>query len=366
MKVPWLDLQGQNAALRDEILPLWEEILGTSGFVGGPHVQGFEEEFAEACGAPHCRAVSNGTDALRLIFRALELDQGDEIITVPNTFIATAEAIVQAGGRPVFVDIDPRTYTMDAARINDAVTPRTKGIVPVHLYGQTACMDDILAAADEHGLWVVEDAAQAHLAEYRGRKAGSMGIAGAFSFYPGKNLGACGEAGAITTSSEDLAGKVGALRDHGQYAKYRHELEGYNNRCDALQAAALRVKLKHLPTWNERRRHLAGQYVEALRYVDGIVLPHVAAGCVPVWHLFVAQVAHRDAVQAALGERGVGTGLHYPVPLHLQGAFKRLGYSEGAFPVTEEYCKKLLTLPMFPDLTAEQVAYVCEQLLDVV
>ncbi|MBW1796072.1 MAG: DegT/DnrJ/EryC1/StrS family aminotransferase [Deltaproteobacteria bacterium] len=264
MQVPFLDLKTQNRALKAEILPLWEEILDSAAFIAGKHVSAFEEEFASACSVKHCVAVNSGTDALRFIFLALDLKPGDEVITVPNTFIATTEAITQASGNIVFVDIDPETYNMDPTKIEAAITPKTRGIVPVHLYGQPADMDPILAIAERHGLWVVEDACQAHLAEYRDRKAGSMGIAAAFSFYPGKNMGACGEGGAVTTNDEDLAAKVRMLRDHGQAKKYYHDMEGYNGRCDALQAAALRVKLKHLPAWNEARRKNAKRYFELL------------------------------------------------------------------------------------------------------
>ena len=264
MEIPFLDLKAQNRALKKEILRFWEEILDTASFIGGKHVNGFEEEFASACSVKHCIAVNSGTDALRFIFLGLGLRPGDEVITVPNTFIATTEAISQAGGNITFVDINPDTYNMDPAKIELAITPRTKGIVPVHLYGQTADMDSILAIAEKHGLWVVEDAAQAHLAEYKGRKTGSMGIAAAFSFYPGKNMGACGEGGAVTTNDSDLAVKIRMLRDHGQTRKYHHKIEGYNGRCDALQVAALRVKLKHLPIWNEARRKKAQSYFKLL------------------------------------------------------------------------------------------------------
>lgn len=362
MDVPFLDLKAQHHALEAEILPLWREILESAWFVGGPHVQGFEEEFAAACDVKHCVAVGSGTDALRLIFLALDLDPGDEVITVPNTFIATTEAISQAGGKVVFVDVDAGAYTMDPAQLEAAITPRTKGIVPVHLYGQPADMAPILAIAEEHGLWVVEDAAQAHLAEYHGQKAGSFGRAAAFSFYPGKNLGACGEAGAVTTDDARLAEKVRKLRDHGQAKKYYHDLEGYNARCDALQAAVLRVKLKHLPRWNETRRKHAARYCKLLAGIPGLVLPAVTQGCSPVWHLFVIQVDDRDAVAAALREQGIATGLHYPVPLHRQAAYAHMGYRDGAFPVTDAYTQRLLSLPMFPELTEAQIAFVCETL----
>lgn len=366
MQVPWIDIKRQNSALRDEILPLWDRILTEAQFIGGEHLDGFEREFAAACGAAHCCAVSNGTDALRLIFHALDLQPGDEVITVPNTFIATTEAIVQAGGMPVFVDVDPQTCTMDPERLEAAITPRTRGVVPVHLYGQMADMDPILETARRHGLWVVEDAAQAHLAEYKGRRAGSIGDAAAFSFYPGKNLGACGEAGAVTTGSAELANRVRILRDHGQATKYFHDVNGYNNRCDALQTSALRVKLKYLPEWNERRRTHAAQYLEELRDTEGVTLPTVAPDRLPVWHVFVVQVDDRDRVHEELRERGVSTSFHYPLPLHLQQAYAWMGLERGSYPITEAMADRLLTLPLFPEMTSEQVAYVCEQLADVV
>lgn len=366
MEVPFLDLKAQNQALKAEILPLWEEILDSAGFIGGKHVNAFEEEFASACSVKHCVAVNSGTDALRFIFLALGLEQGDEIITAPNTFIATTEAITQAGGKIVFVDIDPDTYNMDPSKLEGVITPKTKGIVPVHLYGQPADMDPILAIAKKHGLWVVEDACQAHLAEYKGRKSGSMGVAGAFSFYPGKNMGACGESGAVTTNDENLAEKVRMLRDHGQSKKYHHEMEGYNGRCDALQAAALRVKLKHLPAWNEARRKNAQRYFELLKDTDGIKLPVIYQNCLSVFHLFVIQVEKRDSVQEALAKAGISTGLHYPIPLHLQKAYEHMGLPAGSFPVAEACAKRLLSLPMFPELTEEQIRWVSSSLKKIV
>ena len=362
MEVPFLDLRTQNRTLKVEILSFWEEILDTAAFVGGSHVTAFEEDFAKACSVNHCVAVNSGTDALRFIFLALGLKEGDEVITVPNTFIATTEAISQAGGEIVFVDVNTDTYNMDPTRIEATITPRTKGIVPVHLYGQTAEMAPILAIAEKHHLWVVEDASQAHLAVYKGRKAGGMGVAGAFSFYPGKNLGACGEAGAVTTNDPDLAAKVRMLRDHGQSTKYYHVMEGYNGRCDALQVAALRVKLKHLADWNEARRNKADLYIELLRNVDRVKLPKVADDCTPVYHVFVIQVDNRDQVVEALTSKNISTGLHYPIPLHLQKAYAHLKIPEGSFPVTESYTKRLLSLPLYPELTKEQINYVVESL----
>jgi dTDP-4-amino-4,6-dideoxygalactose transaminase len=366
MHVPFLDLKAQHAPLKEEILGCWSEILDTAGFIGGPQVAALEKEFAAACGTSHCIAVSNGTDALIFIFKALGLKPGDEVIVPADTFIATSEAVSLAGGRPVFVDVLPDTYNVDPDKLASAITLRTKGIVPVHLYGQTADMDPIWDIARKHGLWVVEDAAQAHLAEYKGREAGSMGVAAGFSFYPGKNMGACGDAGAVTTSDAALADTIRKLRDHGSAKKYHHEFEGHNGRCDAIQAAALRVKLRHLPQWNASRRAVARRYQELLGDVRRVRLPRVAAQCLPVWHLFVAQVEDRDSVQQALHERGIATGLHYPVPLHLQQAYAHVGLRAGAFPVTEALARRLLSLPMFPELTEDQIAYVCTALREVI
>jgi dTDP-4-amino-4,6-dideoxygalactose transaminase len=366
IEVPFLDLGAQHRTLKAEILPLWQQILESGQFVGGEHVTAFEEEFAEACSVKHCVAVNSGTDALRFIFLGLGLEPGDEVIAVPNTFIATTEAISQAGGKVVFVDVDSSTYNMDPSQIEHAITPRTKGIVPVHLYGQPADMDPILSIATKYGLWVVEDACQAHLAEYKGRKAGSMGIAAAFSFYPGKNLGACGEGGAITTDDSELADKTRMLRDHGQTRKYYHELEGYNGRCDALQAAALRVKLKYLLAWNEARRRKAERYSELLRNVDNIVLPTVSSVCLHVFHLFVILVENRDNVADTLKQRGINTGLHYPVPLHQQKAYLHLDIPNGSFPVTEKCSVRLLSLPIFPELSDEKIIYICHELSKIV
>ncbi len=360
MEVPFLDLKAQNRFLKKEILPLWEEILDSAWFIGGQHVSGLEKEFAQACNVKHCVAVNSGTDALRFAFLALGLQPGDEVITAPNSFIATTEAISQAGGVIAFADIDPATYNLDSAKIETAINPKTKGVVPVHMYGQTADMDPIHAIAKKYGLWIVEDACQAHLAEYNGNKAGSMGTAAAFSFYPGKNMGACGEAGAVTTNDADIANKVRMLRDHGQVKKYYHEMEGYNGRCDALQAAALRVKLRELPEWNKKRRKNAQLYIDLLNNIDHIVLPTVAEGCLPVYHLFVIQVDNRDAIADALKDKGISAGLQYQVPLHLQKAYSWMNFAEGAFPVTESVAKRLLSLPMFPELNEEQIFYVSE------
>lgn len=366
MNVPFLDLKAQNSAIADEVLPIWADILRNAAFIGGPQVQGLEEEYAAACGVRHAVSVSNGTDALRFAYLALGIQPGDEVITVSNSFIATTEAISQCGGVIRFVDIDPKTYLMDTALLEAAITPRTKGIVPVHLYGQMADMDPILAVAAKHGLWVVEDAAQSQLASYKGRRSGSIGVCSATSFYPGKNLGACGEAGAVTTNDDAIAARVRQLREHGQVKKYYHDIEGFNGRCDAIQAAALRVKLRHLPGWNEARRRNAGRYLELLADTPGVVLPTVSPHCVPVWHIFLVQVENRDAVAAYLNERGVATGLHYPLPLHQQKAYEHLHIPEGSLPVTEAVAKRLLSLPMFPELTEEQQQHVAATLKEAV
>jgi len=365
MIIPFLDLKAQNSALKQEILPLWAEILDSASFIGGKYVKDFEQEFAALTRSTHCVALNSGTDALRFTFLALGLRSGGEVITVPNTFIATTEAISQAGGKPVFVDIDPETYTLDPEKIEAAITPKTKGIVPVHLYGQPAEMDPITAIAKKHHLWVVEDACQAHLAEYKGRTVGTLGHAAAFSFYPGKNLGACGDAGAVTTNDPELAITITMLRDHGQIRKYSHVMEGYNGRCDALQAAALSVKLKYLPQWTEARRRHAQRYRELLRGVPNLILPRTLPGNESVYHLFVIQVENRDHIIQALLKKGINTGLHYPVPLHRQEAYARLHLPAGSFPVTEAFAERLLSLPLYPELTEAQIHFVCESLKDI-
>ena len=366
MNVPFLDLKAQHRTVKAEVMPLWEEILDSAGFVGGKHICGFEEEFAQACRALHCVAVANGTVALQFIFEALGIKAGDEVIVPVNTFIATSEAVSAAGGKPVFVDVLPDTYNIDPAGLESAITSKTRGIAAVHLYGQPADMDSVAAVAGEFGLWVVEDAAQAHLAEYKGRRAGSMGIAAGFSFYPGKNLGACGDAGAVTTNDPDLAEILRKLRNHGSAKKYCHDIEGYNGRCAAIQAAALRVKLKYLPQWNEKRRQHARRYMDLLGNVPEVVLPGVREDCTPIWHLFVVQIDNRDSVQQSLAEKGVATALHYPVPLHLQRAYAHMNLAEGAFPVAEAYARRLLSLPMYAELNDDQIDYVCQCLKEVV
>lgn len=360
MQVPFLDLKSIHKPLKQEILTAWEEILETTCFVGGPHIEAFEYEFAEACNVKHAVAVHSGTDALRLALLALGAKPGDEVITVPNTFIATTEAITQAGAKPVFVDIDSKTYNIDISQINSVITSNTVGILPVHLYGQPADMDPILEIAKKKNLWVLEDACQAHLAEYKGKKIGSLGHAAAFSFYPGKNLGSCGEGGAVTTNDPNLAHMVRMLRDHGQAKKYYHDLEGYNARLSAIQCAALRIKLKHLPSWNKARQNIAKKYTDFLRDTREVETPFVPLWANPVWHLYVIMVENRDKIKSRLSEMGVSTGLHYPIPLHLQKAYSYLNFGKNSYPVTESCALRLLSLPMFPEFPEEQIYYVTE------
>ena len=383
-KIPIADIAGQYLALQSDIDAAVRRVLASGHFIGGPEVESFEREFAAQCGASDAVAVASGTDALRFSLlargdgagRGRAPDGVDEVITSPLSFIATTEAISQAGARPVFADIDSATFTLDPEALEEAITPRTRAVVPVHLYGQPADMPPILELARRAGAVVVEDACQAHGALDRGRPAGTLGDAGCFSFYPTKNLGGCGEGGMVTTSNRDFAQRIRRLRDHGQVEKYRHVEEGYNGRLDALQAAILRVKLGHLPAWNERRRALALKYRSVLadlaaRSGDGpgrgaIVLPVERAGARHVYHLFCVRVKDRDRVRAALLEKGVETGVHYPIPLHLQPAYAWMGLREGSFPVAERAAREVLSLPLYPEMTEAQVDRVCEALRDAV
>jgi len=326
----------------------------------------FEEDFGAYCGTPYAIGLGNGTDALWLSLIALGICAGDEVITVPMTFMATAEAISYCGAKPVFVDIDERTYTMDPRLLERAITPRTKAIIPVHLFGQCADMDPILEIARRHGLPVIEDACQAHGAEYKGRKAGSLGVAGCFSFYPGKNLGAFGEAGAVVTANEDLRNKIQMLRDHGQAKKYHHAVIGWNARMDGIQGAVLRIKLKHLTNANEARRGNACLYNQHLAGLVEVTTPAEAEYARHVYHLYVVRVRNRDHILQALANRGISCGIHYPIPLHLQKAYAFLGHRKGAFPVSERYAEEFLSLPMFPELTGQQIDMVAQELRTVV
>ena len=363
--VPFLDLRAQHDPIRAELLAAFNEVIDQNAFAGGPFVQKFEEDFAAFCRAKHAIGVGNGTDALWFALLALGVGPGDEVITVSATFMATAEAISYCGAKPVFVDIDEATYTMNPALLERAITPRTKAIVPVHLYGQVADMDPILEIAKRHGIPVVEDACQAHGAEYKGRRAGTMGDLGCFSFYPGKNLGALGEAGGVTTQDATLAAKVRTLREHGQEKRYFHSMIGWNGRMDGLQAVALRIKLRALDMGNASRRTNAALYSRLLAEVPGVIAPVVAAYGVPVFHLYVVRVKNRDTVLAKLGERGIGCGIHYPKPIHLQQAYAHLGLGPGTTPVAERCAQEILSLPMFPELTAIQIETVVSELRQV-
>ena len=358
MNIPFLDLKTQFREIEHEVLPMVKEAMENAAFIGGPQVSGFETEFAAFCDSKYCVGVNSGTDALRFALIAAGVGPGDEVITVPHTFIATTEAISQVGAKPIFVDILPDTYNMNAAKIQRAIGPKTKAVIPVHIYGQPADMDPILEIANKKKLVVIEDACQAHGALYKGKKTGSMGVAGCFSFYPGKNLGAYGEGGAVVTQSEAIANKIRMIRDHGQAKKYYHDMEGYNGRLDAIQAGVLRIKLRRLASWNESRRQNAKHYNELLSPIKGVTVPLEAEGCRHVYHLYVILVDDRDGLQKYLNDKGIGTGLHYPVPLHLQKAYSYQGYKEGEFPVTESVAKRLLSLPMFPELTKQQIEYV--------
>ena len=416
--IPFLDLVTPHRELEAELLQVVQQALSTAGFIGGPMLTDFEGAFAQYSDARHCVGVGSGTDALRFALMAAGIGPGDSVVTVPNTFIATTEAVSQAGATPEFVDIDERTYTMDPAKLAEFLAcgcelragnekretadggsgtgeilvshrtgKRVAAIIPVHLYGQMADMDPILALADKYHLVVIEDACQAHGAKYFSKKqnrwctAGSVGQAAAFSFYPGKNLGACGEAGAITTNDEDLARGARRLRDHGQAKKYYHDVEGYNGRLDAIQAGFLKVKLAHLADWNAGRHAAASRYRElfdplyatrnlqpealppAARDSQHLVLPFEPEWAKSVYHLFVIRVADRDGLMKQLAAEGIGTAIHYPIPLHLQKAYAGLGYRPGDFPVTERVAPEIVSLPMFPQLRAEQQARVADAVL---
>ncbi len=385
--IPFLDLITPHVELEQELTDVFHKTLSTAGFIGGPMVEGFEKAFATFCDVSHSVAVSSGTDALRFALAACGVKAGDVVVTVPHTFIATTEAISQVGALPEFVDIDERTYNMDPAKLGEylenqctvddegKLTSRRSGrpvtaVVPVHLYGQMADMDAILELAERYRLVVIEDACQAHGAEYFSRKhnrwmkAGSIGRAAAFSFYPGKNLGACGEAGAACTNEISIAKTMRMLRDHGQATKYYHDIEGYNGRLDALQAGILHVKLNHLPTWNAQRREHAEEYKRLLESVGALlVLPHEPSWSRAVYHLYVVRTGNREALMEHLKTAGIGTGIHYPIPLHLQKAYSSLNYALGDFPVAERAASEIVSLPMFPQLTAEQQARVAEEIL---
>jgi len=383
--IPFLDLITPHVELEQELMGVFRQALHTAGFIGGPMVENFEKAFAEFCDTKYSIAVSSGTDALLFALTASGVSDGDVVVTVPHTFIATTEGISQAGALPEFVDIDERTYNMDPQKLREYLEGKctrdqsgrliskrsgrpVTAIVPVHLYGQCADMDPILELAEQYGLLVIEDACQAHGAEYfsrklnRWRKAGTMGRAAAFSFYPGKNLGACGEAGAVTTNDQDVSATIKMLRDHGQSKKYYHDLEGYNGRLDAIQAGILHVKLAHLAEWNAQRRERAAEYNRLFTPTrNSLVLPHEPSWSRAIYHLYVVRTQDREGLMAHLKAVGIGTGIHYPIPLHLQKAYDSFGYAPGDFPVCEAASAQIVSLPMFPQLTNEQQARVAEE-----
>ncbi len=362
MNVPFVDLAAQSAEVMDEVGPALLDAVARGAFIGGAAVRDFEEAYAEYAGVAHCVGVGNGTDALALALRAAGVGAGDEVILPANTFIATAEAVSAVGAVPVPVDVDPEHLLIDPAAVEAAVTARTRAIMPVHLYGQTAPVPDLVAVAERVGAVIVEDAAQSQGASRGGRRAGTWGVAAGTSFYPGKNLGAAGDAGAVLTDDADLAARVRVLADHGSPRKYVHEVVGTNSRLDALQAIVLRAKLRRLEGWNEARRRAADRYDELLAEVEGVRTPRRHPDNVDVWHLYVVQVDERDRVLAALTERGIGAGIHYPTPVHLTGAYEHLGYARGSFPVAEAAAGRILSLPMFPHITEGQQAQVVDAL----
>lgn len=366
MKVPFLDLKAQHDPLRAEFLSAIAEVIDQNAFAGGPYVAKFEQEFAAYCETPHAIGVGNGTDAIWLALLAMGIGPGDEVITVPSTFMATAEAITYTGAKPVFVDIDDLTFTLDPLLLEKAITPRTKAIIPVHLFGQMADMDPIMEIAQRHKLFVVEDACQAHGAYYKGRRAGSIGHAGCFSFYPGKNLGAFGEAGAVVTKDAALCRKIQVFRDHGQEKKYYHSVIGWNGRMDGIQGAVLSIKLKTLENDNAARRTHAKRYDERLSALPQVkVLPPSPRGT-SAYHLYVVRVKDRNRMMDALTQRGIGCGVHYPIPVHLQEAYRSLGCGPGSFPVAERCAEEFLSLPMYPKLTVEQIDAVVAEVKNVV
>jgi dTDP-4-amino-4,6-dideoxygalactose transaminase len=357
--VPLVDLAAQYRTIAPEVEQAAAKVLREADFILGHEVKRFEQEFAEFCESRYAVGVDSGTSAIELALRAYEIGAGHEVITAANSFIATSLAVSHAGATPVLIDVDPRTYTIDVAVIEQAITPRTKAIIPVHLYGHPAYMDRIREIAERHRLVVIEDACQAHGARYRGRRVGSWSHASAFSFYPGKNLGAYGDGGMVVTNDQRIAQRVEMLRNYGQQEKYHHLFRGYNRRLDTLQAAVLRVKLRYLERWNEARRRNAALYHKLLKG-SGVGLPSEAADARSAWHLYVIRVGHRDALREHLASRGISTGVHYPIPIHLQPAYQDLGHKAGDFPISESCARSILSLPMYAELVRRQIELVAE------
>lgn len=382
MKIPLVDLKSQYEAIKDEIQESINRVLDNTSFILGEEVTKFEEEFAKFCGAKYGIGTSSGTSALSLALLSLGTGEGDEVITTPYTFTATVETIIHSGAKPVFLDIDPRNYNIDVQKLEEFIKKRcrinsktgqlanrltgklVKAIIPIHLYGQPADLDPILELAEKYDLKVIEDACQAHGAEYKGRRVGSIGDVGCFSFYPGKNLGAYGDGGMVVTDDEEIADKIKCLRDHGRREKYEHFLLGYNYRLDALQAAILRVKLPYLDNWNDKRRKNALIYNELLKDLD-VTTPYGEEYARHVYHLYVVRMKRRDEVHKFLNEKGIGCGIHYPIPLHLQKAYQYLEYKEGDFPITEECAKEVISLPVYPELKRKEIEYIVETLKEI-
>jgi dTDP-4-amino-4,6-dideoxygalactose transaminase len=363
MTIPFLDLKEVYREIKEEIDEAVGRVLASGWYLIGDELTAFEREFADYVGTKHCVGVANGLEAMHLALQAKEIGPGDEVIVPSNTYIATWLAVSYAGATPIPVEPVERTYNLDPARIEAAITPRTRAILPVHLYGQPADMDPICAIAKEHSLWVLDDAAQGHGARYRGRWVGGLGDAAAWSFYPTKNLGALGDAGALTTDDDDLADRVRVLRNYGSRVRYVAEVRGYNSRLDEIQAAVLRVKLRHLDAWNERRRVIAARYLDGL-VGTSLILPCVPDWAEPVWHLFVVRSPRRDELQRALKEAGIGTIVHYPIPPHRQEAYQDLGYAEGSFPLAEAIHREVLSLPLGPQLDDEAVSSVIDAIVE--
>lgn len=362
MKVPFLDLRVQYESIKDEIDSAIRQVVNSCAFAGGPFVEKFEKEFAQFCGCNYAVGVGSGTEALWLSLMALGIGPGDEVITVPNTFIATAEAISLCGATPVFVDIDEETYNMDVFQLEYGITNNTKAIIPVHIFGQMADMDPIMEIAKKYGLYVVEDACQAHGAEYRGKKAGTIGDIGCFSFYPGKNLGAYGDAGALVTDSNELADKTRKLRDHGQSKKYYHDIIGWNSRMDGLQGAVLSIKLKHLTCWNELRRNNALLYNALLADLNPIITPIEKDYAKHVFHIYAIRIKNRDAIIEKLASKDIHVSIHYPIPVHLQEAYHDMTRNNGDLQKAEKCAKEFVSLPMYPELSNEQIVYITQEI----
>jgi dTDP-4-amino-4,6-dideoxygalactose transaminase len=361
--IPFVDLKAQYNSIKDEIDEAIQKVLNTTSFIMGEELIKFEEEFAPFCNTKYAIGVANGSDALVLALRACGIGKGDEVITVPHTFISTTEAITHVGGKIIFVDINPKTYTIDVSKIEEKITEKTKAIIPVHLYGLPVDMDPIIRLSEKYNLKIIEDAAQAHGAEYKGKKVGSIGDVGCFSFYPAKNLGAYGDAGMMTTNNKEIAEKAKLLRNHGRITKkYEHEIEGYSSRLDNLQAAILRIKLRYLNRWNDNRRKSVEVYKRLLSEIDEIILPYEADYAKHVYHLYVIRTEGRNGLREVLKSNGIATGIHYPIPLHLQPAYNYLGYKEGDFPITEKTSQEILSLPMFAELTNEQIKEIVREI----